>query len=85
MKSWKLQDAKARFSELVLATERDGPQMITKRGEPVVVVVPIEQWRRTTESPYVTLKDWLLAPEPRMDIDPPPRRRGGRRRPVDLG
>ena len=29
MKSWPVQDAKARFSELLTACERDGPQLIT--------------------------------------------------------
>jgi len=82
MRNWKLQDAKARLSELVQATERDGPQIITRRGEAVVVVVPFKQWERTARSPYATLKDWLLAPEPRFDLDLPPRRRGGRMRRV---
>ena len=36
---WKLQDAKARFSELVEKALSDGPQHVTRRGQPAVVVL----------------------------------------------
>ena len=39
MGSWQLQDAKARLSELVKKAEAEGPQEITVRGEPAVVVL----------------------------------------------
>jgi antitoxin Phd len=42
---WQLQDAKARFSELVRAAQTDGPQTVTVRGEPAVVVVSQRQYR----------------------------------------
>lgn len=44
--SWQLQEAKQRFSELVRRAEKDGPQVVTRHGEEVVVVVPAEEWRR---------------------------------------
>ena len=44
--SWQLQEAKQRFSELVRRAEREGPQVVTRHGEEVVVVVPAEEWRR---------------------------------------
>jgi prevent-host-death family protein len=37
--SWKLQDAKARFSEVVDRALRDGPQLVTRHGENAVAVV----------------------------------------------
>ena len=37
--TWKLQDAKARFSELVDLALSDGPQHVTRRGVPAVVVM----------------------------------------------
>ncbi len=43
---WQLQEAKQRFSELVRRAEKDGPQVVTRHGEEVVVVVPAEEWRR---------------------------------------
>ncbi len=45
---WQLQEAKQRFSELVRRVEREGPQVVTRHGEEVVVVVPAEEWRRVS-------------------------------------
>lgn len=39
MRRWQLQEAKARFSELVRSSQQEGPQEISVRGEPAVVVV----------------------------------------------
>lgn len=39
MNQWQLQDAKARFSELVKCATTKGPQHITVRGEPTVVLI----------------------------------------------
>ncbi|MCK6454147.1 MAG: type II toxin-antitoxin system Phd/YefM family antitoxin [Alphaproteobacteria bacterium] len=43
---WSLQDAKNKFSAVVEAARRDGPQTVTKRGEPAVVVVAAEEYER---------------------------------------
>ena len=45
MAQWQLQEAKARFSELVRAAQLDGPQTVTVRGEPAVVVLSQRQYR----------------------------------------
>lgn len=37
--TWALQDAKARFSELARKAEADGPQRVTVRGKPALVVM----------------------------------------------
>ena len=65
--SWQLQDAKARFSELIDTTLREGPQVVTRRGVETAVVVPIDDWRKLTAAARPTLKELLLAPEPRFD------------------
>jgi len=44
--TWQSQDAKSRFGELIDKTLSDGPQTITRRGVPVVKVVPVAE-RRT--------------------------------------
>jgi prevent-host-death family protein len=44
--SWQLQEAKQKFSELVRRTLEEGPQVVTRHGEEVVVVVPVEEFRR---------------------------------------
>lgn len=48
---WQLQTAKQRFSELVERALRDGPQVVTRRGEEVVVVVSTDDYRRLTGQP----------------------------------
>ncbi len=81
MSSWQVQDAKARFSELLDAAVKKGPQIVTRRGIKTAVLVPIEQWERLQKSALPTLKDWLLAPEPRFE-NIIPKRRKWRSRPV---
>lgn len=44
--TWKLEDAKARFSELVRRARGDGPQRVTVRGRDAVVVVAAEEFDR---------------------------------------
>jgi len=61
--SWQLQEAKQKFSELVRRTLEEGPQVVTRHGEEVVVVVPAEEFRRMSgERP--DFKEYLMsAPE----------------------
>jgi prevent-host-death family protein len=39
-------DAKAKFCELLRETEKQGSQVITRRGKEMVVFVSIEEWRQ---------------------------------------
>lgn len=71
MKHWQVQDAKARFSELLDASVKDGPQMVTRRGVETAVLVPVEEWRRLTAKRPRTLKELLLTDEARFDFDLP--------------
>lgn len=73
MASWQLQDAKARFSEFLDATLKNGPQVVTRRGIETAVLVPISEWRRLKEAVQPRLKDLLLAPDPRFEGLTPPR------------
>jgi prevent-host-death family protein len=43
---WQIQEAKARFSELVDKTLREGPQTVTRHGKAVAVVIPEAEYRR---------------------------------------
>lgn len=82
MKVWPVQDAKARFSELLETCLRDGPQIVTKRGAETVVLVPIADWRRLQQSARLTLKDLLLADAPRAELQLPIRGKRRRRAPT---
>src|SRR5437016_12277878 len=81
MKSWPVQDAKARFSELLDTCLREGPQLVTKRGADAAVLVPVRDWRRLQQSVRPTLKELLLAPAPRGELRTPKRGRLNRRTP----
>jgi prevent-host-death family protein len=84
MAVWQVQDAKARFSEFLEASIEEGPQIVTRRGVETAVLLPIEEWHRLRKIARPTLKDWLLAPEPRIDNLVPRRRKLRRRPPVEF-
>ena len=50
MTTWKLQDAKARFSEVVDLALSEGPQIVTRHGENVVVIVPYGTFAEATQA-----------------------------------
>jgi prevent-host-death family protein len=54
MSAWQFQDAKGRFSEVVDLSLREGPQMVTRRGEETVVVLSVREYR------------WLTGHTPRL-------------------
>lgn len=85
MTKWSVQDAKARFSELLDTCLRKGPQVVTKRGAEAAVFVPIDDWQRLKRSARPTLKDLLLSDESRAEIPLPSRGRRRRRAPKALG
>jgi antitoxin Phd len=45
-KTWQLQTAKARFSELFRKARAEGPQWVTRQGKDAVVVVAAEEFQR---------------------------------------
>jgi prevent-host-death family protein len=55
MKQWQLQDAKNRLSEVITKACKGEPQVITRHGQPVAVVVSVEDFdnlRRPSGSLY---------------------------------
>lgn len=81
MKTWPVQDAKARFSELLQASLTQGPQLVTKRGTEAAVLVPAQEWRQLTARARPGFKALLLAPEARTDLPIPKRGKLRRRTP----
>ena len=84
MKFWKVQDAKARFSELLETCLREGPQMVTKRGSDAAVLVPVDEWERLQRTSKPTLKELLLTDWARGDLNIPERGRLRRRADVQF-
>jgi antitoxin Phd len=68
MATWQLQDAKSRLSELIDKANAEGPQTITRRGEPAAVVLSAdayEQLRMQKEG--ADFIDVLLNQGPKFD------------------
>lgn len=58
MATWKLEDAKNGFSELVRRALKHEPQLVTRHGRKAVVVLSAEDYERLTGAP--NLRDFLL-------------------------
>jgi len=81
---WQVQEAKARFSEMLESSVSEGPQLVTKRGVDAAVLVSIDEWRRMKRMARRDLKELLLAPEARTEELTPPRRKHRHREPPPL-
>jgi antitoxin Phd len=81
MKAWSVQDAKAKFSELLDACLTEGPQILTKRGVEVAVLVPVHEWWRLQAAALPSLKQLLLSSTGRTELVIPPRGKAQRRGP----
>jgi antitoxin Phd len=44
--TWQLQKAKAEFSRLIDKSLKDGPQVVTRHGEPTAVVLSVAEYER---------------------------------------
>ena len=67
--AWQLQEAKAKFSELVQKAIEEGPQTVTRRGKPSVVVLSAEQFELMKKR-QIDLKDLLRsAPWHELEIE----------------
>ena len=71
---WRLQDAKARFSELVRRAHSDGPQHVTLHGRDAVVVIDAEEFLRLKGERTGQLLIDALQASPYRDIEIEPRR-----------
>ena len=63
MQSWQLQEAKNRLSAVVNAAIGGQPQQVTRRGEPVVVVIAAEDYerlRRLEKTSALAFNEFLL-------------------------
>lgn len=75
LNSWPVQDAKARFSEMLETTIKQGPQLVTKHGRAAAVLVPVQQWEAMQAGARPSLKQWLLDRNGPFDLNIPPRGR----------
>ncbi len=68
-KTWQLQDAKNRLSEVCDKALTDGPQTITRRGEEIVVVLALEEYARLTTPPTSLVKFLQQSPLQGIELD----------------
>jgi len=71
---WLLQDAKARFSELVRKVRSEGPQHVTVHGRDEVVVIAADEFRRLKGSTTGQALIEAIQASPHRDIDIAPTR-----------
>jgi prevent-host-death family protein len=71
---WRLQDAKARFSELVRLAHSEGPQHVTLHGRDAVVVVDADEFLRLKGERTGQLLIDALQASPHRDLEIEPRR-----------
>ena len=78
-RTWSLQDAKNKFSEVVNGAKSGTPQIVTRRGVPTVVVPSIDEFNRYKKVSEISLPsftDHLLSmpaddtPFERLDTAP---------------
>lgn len=68
--AWKLEDAKARFSEVVRRARDEGPQSVTVRGQRRVVVVDAEEFdRMAAPKAVLPLGDFLAGLSLGLDLE----------------
>jgi prevent-host-death family protein len=74
-KTWAVQDAKARFSELLRAAD-ETPQKISYRGKPKyeIRLLPPDAAAKNAEKPK-TLVDWWLSAPKVPEFKAPPRKK----------
>jgi prevent-host-death family protein len=69
---WCLQDAKARFSELVRRAQSDGPQLVTLHGRDAVVVVDADEFNRLkgARTGQLLIQALQASPHGRIEVEP---------------
>lgn len=81
-KNWQLQEAKNQFSTVVEKALTDGYQVVTRHGQPAVVVMSVEDFRKL--KPRAQSLSRFLADSPLRDLGDLPRRQRDLPRQVPL-
>jgi prevent-host-death family protein len=67
--AWQIQEAKAKFSELVQKAIDEGPQTVSRRGKDVAVVLSADEYRRLRKG-QIDFKEFLtLLPLDGLDLE----------------
>lgn len=66
---WKLQDAKAHFSQVVRDAQQHGPQRVTIHGKDAVVIISAAEYARLLPAPNRPNLHELFSQSPLKDIE----------------
>ena len=69
MRTWPLQDAKNKFSEVVDEATRHGPQVVTRRGVETAVVLSYEEYRKMLLDQKALSQFFRESPLAGLDLD----------------
>lgn len=67
MQRWQLQDAKQQFSRLVDRAREGEPQLVTRHGKEVAVILDVDEYRRLTAPHGGDFKKFLFEGPPFFD------------------
>ncbi len=83
-RTWSLQEAKAKFSEVVRLAQSEGPQTVTVHGKPAVVIEAVAD--KVVAGEELTGRDFVqaLGTGHKFDLDLPERPADGEFRDVKL-
>lgn len=71
VRTWQLQNAKARLSEVIRLAQSEGPQLITRQGKGEVVVIPLpvfDELVRRSRKPESLSKFFAQSPLHGIDL-----------------
>jgi antitoxin Phd len=68
-RTWQLQEAKSKFSEVINNAEMGDIQIVTKRGKDCVAIIPIEQYRKIFQRKNSLLDFLKSMPKIELDIE----------------
>lgn len=68
-KTWQLQEAKSKFSQLVDEVVEGGYHTITRNGQPVVVIISQKDFEQYLQSKETLVDFFMRSPFPDFDLD----------------
>ncbi len=68
-KSWQLQEAKNKFSYLVDLARNTGPQIVTRHGKEVAVLISISEYKKLIKPNTNLLEFFLKSPLTGIDLE----------------
>jgi prevent-host-death family protein len=69
MARWQLQDAKARFSEVIKKARKEGPQQVTVRGKPSAMVISVDEYEAMKQQRPDFVRFMRTSPLSGMELD----------------